>query len=212
MVLIFKVSVFDNFFRFIYVGRLSSDKSPGLLIHAVHFILSRRFSSNDNDNIFFNDEEFSEFNNKAKFFFYGDGLLLNCLCDMVNVMGLQEIVSFEGFKSSQELIEIMRNSDALINPRITGETFGFVHIEAAACGLPVIAFDSSANRESVKTGILIDTDPPMAAVENLALAILTMFRNRDLIASQSQAVEDRIKKGSIEKYSLDFIEAINRLF
>ena len=30
-----------------------------------------------------------------------------------------------------------------------GETFGFVHIEAAAQGLPVIAFNMSANSESI---------------------------------------------------------------
>lgn len=31
----------------------------------------------------------------------------------------------------------------------SGETFGFIHIEAAAQGLPVIAFNMSANCESI---------------------------------------------------------------
>jgi hypothetical protein len=32
----------------------------------------------------------------------------------------------------------------------TGETFGFVHVEAAAQRLPVIAFDTRANAESIQ--------------------------------------------------------------
>ena len=33
--------------------------------------------------------------------------------------------------------------------RVAGETFGFIHIEAAALGLPVLGFDMGANRESI---------------------------------------------------------------
>ena len=35
---------------------------------------------------------------------------------------------------------------------VAGETFGFIHIEAAALGLPVLGFDMGANRESIVYG------------------------------------------------------------
>ena len=37
-----------------------------------------------------------------------------------------------------------------------GETFGFNHVEASSHGLPVIAFDMMANRESITTGVFIE--------------------------------------------------------
>jgi hypothetical protein len=71
-----------------------------------------------------------------------------------------------------------------------GETFGFIHIEAAAQGLPVIAFDMCANGESVvlfgdtqsnSTSTSVGVQSALlpyregAVVQDLALALLTAY-------------------------------------
>jgi len=50
-------------------------------------------------------------------------------------------VYFHGSESRKERVAAMlRASDALVNPIELGETFGFVHLEAAAMGTPVVSF------------------------------------------------------------------------
>ena len=61
-----------------------------------------------------------------------------------------------------------------------GETFGFVHIEAASQGLPVIAFDMMANRESIaltSSGqILLVPYEKHQVIRNLANAIIMGYQ------------------------------------
>lgn len=55
----------------------------------------------------------------------------------------------------------------------TGEGFGIVYIEAAACGLPVVALDQGGAREAVahgETGLLVDRTE--AAVGTAMLRLL----------------------------------------
>ncbi|NQT34182.1 glycosyltransferase [bacterium] len=56
-------------------------------------------------------------------------------------------VKFTGSVSSEDLVELYRNSEALIYPGI--EDFGIVLVEAQACGRPVIAFKGGGALETV---------------------------------------------------------------
>jgi glycosyltransferase involved in cell wall biosynthesis len=53
-------------------------------------------------------------------------------------------------KPEQLLYYIRAGGDSSIITCTVGETFGFVHVEAAAQRLPVIAFDTRANAESIQ--------------------------------------------------------------
>lgn len=97
-----------------------------------------------------------------------------------------------------------------------GETFGFIHLEAAAQGLPVIAFDMCANAESVvlfgdNQSNIISSDGAEAGrgvqsallpyregavVQDLALALLNAFleHKRGLLSAQQGESETSMSK------------------
>jgi glycosyltransferase involved in cell wall biosynthesis len=70
---------------------------------------------------------------------------------------------------------LLRQADALVNPKPVGETFGFTLIEASAIGLPVVAFDASANRETTAGGLLVPLRPGDDVVRSLARALVDLF-------------------------------------
>ena len=71
----------------------------------------------------------------------GDGPLLTGLQTLAKQLHISEHVIFRGSLSLDEVKCEMMEADVLVNPRLSGETFGYVAVEAAAIGLPVIAFD-----------------------------------------------------------------------
>lgn len=90
-----------------------------------------------------------------------------------------------------------RDCDAVIMPsRLEG--FGYVAVEAMACGKPVIAFDNSSLPEIVadgKTGFLLRTDD----VEGLAGACRRLAADRDLLGAMGRAA----RSAALEKFSED---------
>ncbi|SJM56184.1 glycosyltransferase [Gulosibacter sp. 10] len=75
---------------------------------------------------------------------------------------LEEHVRFSGALSRSGFAAEMRRGDLVLMPSHS-ETFGLVALEAAACGLPVIAYRSGGLQESVlhdRTGLLVDTRDP----------------------------------------------------
>jgi glycosyltransferase involved in cell wall biosynthesis len=68
-----------------------------------------------------------------------------------------------------------------------GETFGFNHVEASSHGLPVIAFDMLANRESIATGVFVQYERGRLII-NLADAIVETYllRHRSISSAQER--------------------------
>ena len=75
----------------------------------------------------------------------------------------------------------------LIKPYV-GETFGFNHVEASSHGLPVIAFDMLANRESIATGVFVQYERGRLII-NLADAMVETYLLRHRHRSMSSAKE-----------------------
>lgn len=69
-----------------------------------------------------------------------------------------------------------------------GETFGFNHVEASSHGLPVIAFDMLANRESIATGVFVQYERGRLII-NLADAMVETYLLRHRYRSMSSAKE-----------------------
>ncbi|HET9428133.1 MAG TPA: glycosyltransferase family 4 protein [Allosphingosinicella sp.] len=88
----------------------------------------------------------------------------------VSALGLEEHVRFTGYVAEDEKADLYRLADVFALPS-KGEGFGFVLLEAMACGVPVIASKVDGGREAVRDGMLgriVDPDNP----DELAKAIL----------------------------------------
>ncbi len=81
----------------------------------------------------------------------GDGFDRPWLEEMATKLSLQEKVQFVGWVRETEKLYL--ESDLLILPSRWQEPFGLVGLEAAAHGLPVVAFDLGGCREYLQSGI-----------------------------------------------------------
>jgi glycosyltransferase involved in cell wall biosynthesis len=105
--------------------------------------------------------------------------------------------------TAQELRELYRHAEALLNPIRWREPFGLVMAEALASGTPVLAFPEGAAREIVedgRTGFLCPDEPAMVwGLEHLGL--LDRRRCR-------QAAEDRF---DVNRMALDHVRLYERV-
>lgn len=77
-------------------------------------------------------------------------------------LGVSDKVVFTGFVPEGEKVDHYRLADAFVMPG-RGEGFGFVFLEALACGVPVVASKLDGSREAVRNGKLgrvVDPDDP----------------------------------------------------
>ncbi len=92
----------------------------------------------------------------------GDGDDRERLREKAQALGLAERVVFTGLVVEQEKADLYRLADAYVMPS-RGEGFGFVLLEAMACGAPVVASCIDGGREAVrdgKLGILVHPNDP----------------------------------------------------
>jgi glycosyltransferase involved in cell wall biosynthesis len=83
----------------------------------------------------------------------GDGTDRPRLRSKVASLGLDDRVVFTGFVSESEKADLYRLADVYAMPS-SGEGFGFVFLEALACGTPVVASALDGGREAVLDGRL----------------------------------------------------------
>lgn len=103
----------------------------------------------------------------------GDGSDRDRLEAKAREMGVADMVVFTGRVDEEEKAELYRLADAYVMPS-SGEGFGFVVLEALACGIPVVASNADGTREAVldgKLGIVVDPDDP-DALERAVLEVL----------------------------------------
>lgn len=103
----------------------------------------------------------------------GDGNDRQRLEAKVEALGLGENVKFTGRVSEAEKADLYRLADAYVMPS-TGEGFGFVVLEALACGIPVVASTADGTREAVRDGelgLLVDPKDLGALVEAIFEAL-----------------------------------------
>lgn len=77
-------------------------------------------------------------------------------------LGIGDRVVFAGFIPEAEKADHYRLADAFVMPG-RGEGFGFVFLEALACGIPVVGSTLDGSREALQggaLGILVDPDRP----------------------------------------------------
>lgn len=83
----------------------------------------------------------------------GDGDYRPALEVKAKQLGVSDSVVFTGFVSEEEKPDLYRCADVFVMPS-RGEGFGFVFLEAMACGVPVIASKADGSCEAVRHGAL----------------------------------------------------------
>jgi len=104
----------------------------------------------------------------------GDGDYRATLEARVREMGLQDHVVFTGFVDEAEKAALYRLADIYVMPS-RGEGFGFVFLEAMACGIPVVASSADGSRDAVldgKLGAMVDPDDPEALLAAIREGLL----------------------------------------
>lgn len=122
----------------LYLGRLQRYKRVDLIIRAVSVLRNRGL--------------------EVKLRIAGRGARRAALERLVDSLGVEHLVYFEGFVSGERKLELFRRCwiHLLTSPK---EGWGIANMEAAACGTPTIASDSPGLRDSVvhgQTGFLVE--------------------------------------------------------
>lgn len=121
---------------------------------------------------------------------FGQGSLEAELKAQAAALGLAEHVQFAGFR--EDLDGWLGAFDLLVHPALR-EGLGVVMLEAAAAGVPVVAFDVAGSREAVahgESGLLVTPKDPGA----LAEAILRLAGDSALRERYAAAGRERMRR------------------
>jgi glycosyltransferase involved in cell wall biosynthesis len=143
----------------------------------------------------------------AKYMIVGDGDDLPRVLRIVKEHGLDHKVIFAGFAPDEDLIDYYNLCDVFVMPS-KKEGFGFVFLEALACGKPVVAGDKDGSRDALldgKLGILVDPDN----VDEIADAIIKVLKRE---VSERLLDGEYLRKRVLEVYGFDrFKERVEAL-
>lgn len=80
------------------------------------------------------------------------------LVALVAQLGLQDRVTFVGYKSANDLLHLYNGAKMLVHPSLH-EGFSFTILEAMSCGLPIVAAASTSIPEAAGDAALYHDDP-----------------------------------------------------
>ena len=110
----------------------------------------------------------------VKYMLVGDGDDVGRINRIIEDYGLRDKVILTGFIPDEELVDYYNLCDVFVMPS-KKEGFGFVFLEALACGRPVIAGNKDGSVDAVlngDVGILVDPDD----IDEIAEAILKVLK------------------------------------
>lgn len=123
----------NDTFRIGCIGRVSYERSPGICMRTFAYIYQHFYD-------IYTDMNFL-------FVFVGDGNLLDDIKILGRKLGIQDIVEYWGHQ--ENVLQSLHLLDIAINAKVQGESFGIMNAEAMLSRTPVIAFNRSANQESL---------------------------------------------------------------
>jgi len=145
-------------------------------------------------------------NLNVKLTIVGEGVEYKNIKNKIKRLSLEKEIKLMGRKSQHEVREILKQSDIYLFtgmplPGGRRETQGLATLEAQACGLPVLAFDSGGVKYTIKneeTGFLCAENDLNCLYENLQL--LMNFNLRREMGQKARAfVEENFSNREINK-------------
>ncbi len=117
------------------------------------------------------------------------------------------IIGIEHTNSVKELAEIYSMADVFVNPTLE-DNFPTTNLEALACGVPVVTFDTGGSSESVdrKTGIVVEKENMEALIQAIA-----EIKNRGKVFYSSACIEKSNILYKKENKYLEYIELYKKL-
>lgn len=121
---------------------------------------------------------------------------------------LQGRITFTGFVPYEQMPNYLRNADVAVIPSVWDDPFPTTILEAQSMGLPIITTRRGGIPEEVteKNAILLHTDEHF--VDNLASAILDLYKHPEKRKAMSQAGLERAKLFDKETYARNFFKAL----
>ncbi len=126
---------------------------------------------------------------------------------LVDQLGLTDRVRFCGFQSN--VMQIIREFDAMVLPSRFGEGMPMVVLEAMACGVPVIATSVEGTPEVVREGnegVLANPNDPVS----LALAMTRLTASRSEWAGMSQRAVQRQRERYTDQHMAASVAKVYR--
>ena len=113
---------------------------------------------------------------RALYVIVGDGDGRADLEALAERRGVSQSIRFLGHLSDEDVLSLYRSADAFVMPS-EGEGFGIVFVEAAACGLPVVAGNADGSVDALADGALGRLVDPRCGDE-IAGALIEILRRR----------------------------------
>jgi phosphatidylinositol alpha-1,6-mannosyltransferase len=153
----------------------------------------------------------------VKYIIIGDGSDKERIVILAEALGVKDRIIFPGQITDLDLLIGYYNlCDLFIMPsnfyieknRVAGEGFGFVYLEAAACGKPVIAGKGGGCPEAIEdgvTGFLVDPNDKKGLYET----IVKLLRDKELAKKMGAAGRKRVE----ENFSYEvFLKKVKEIF
>jgi hypothetical protein len=167
-----------------YLGRLATEKSPGMFLRAVLLL--------------------QKANPSVRALIVGDGPLGDAMRRVVASKS-QARVHFVRTVSHARIPCILKAVDVLVVPSVNTETFGLVGAEAMAMGVPVVSFGIGGVGEymqHMRTAYLANGTTPMALAKAMAAVLRDPTLGRQLAAEGYRHIRERFSLGPvIRRYS-----------
>ncbi len=173
----------------IFVGRLAREKNLIFLLKAFGEILKSQ--------------------KNVVLLLVGDGYQLDELKKTSKALGVERNVIFTGFVPHDQVPAYYSASDVYVMPSLS-ETMGLVVVEAASCGLPVVALDDLAFRDTVfegENGFLVGAREPAAFAEK----ILTLLHDAELhqkFSLKAVEVAERFSNEELTKKLMEIYQSL----
>jgi len=164
-----------TFFRLVSVGELLHLKGFELGLRAFALLKSRFPTS--------------------EYWIIGDGPERKRLLKVARELDVGSSVRFWGQVPRQQVLEMLRECDALVHPSLR-ESGGWVCVEAMAAGRPVVCLDlgGPALQVTDQTGIKIAAISPEQTVQDLAGAMERLALDSALRARMAEAGRERVQQ------------------
>jgi glycogen(starch) synthase len=176
--------------RLIFAGTLWEGKGAQVVVQALHVL----------DQM----DDMPRFH--LRLFGEGGEAFKQYLREIIRELDVEQWVTFHGFAPWQELVQEMHQSDIFVFPSIWNEPFATAPLQAAGCGLPVVATLAGGTPEGFTDGETALLIPPNDA-QAMADAIARLVRDEDLRRRLCEnGARETQKQWSFEAYVERFLD------